>query len=260
MSGGWGPPTTPGPPRRQGLTPRTTIWIIAGVAVVAVLFRIHKITTFEILLVCTIVPSVILHEVSHGAVALFFGDDTAKRAGRLTLNPIKHIDPFGTIILPILLVLSGVGAIAYAKPVPVNVSRLRNSRNSSVVVSLVGPAVNIALAVVLGFAFKTFVVGFNAGIDAVNGVGGIGPQLLFVAGYVNVLLAVFNLIPLPPLDGSAVLERLLPASALPGYYRIRPFTMFVPLILVVLDPSALQHFFLWFEVHYANAIGVPVSG
>jgi Zn-dependent protease len=250
----WGHPAAPGPPRRQGLSPRATIWIIAGVAVVAVLIRIHKVTTFEILLVCTIVPSVILHEVSHGAVALLFGDDTAKRAGRLTLNPIRHIDPFGTIILPILLVLSGVGAIAYAKPVPVNVSRLRNSRNTSVLVSLVGPAVNIVLAVVLGFAFKTLVSGELARINAVNEVGPILPQLLFVAGYVNVLLAVFNLIPLPPLDGSAVLERLLPASLLPGYYRIRPFTMFIPLILVVLDPSVLQRFFFWFLSHYANAV------
>jgi Zn-dependent protease len=250
----WGHPAASGRPRRQGLSPQATIWIIAGVAVVAVLIRIHKITTFEILLVCTIVPSVILHEVSHGAVALLFGDDTAKRAGRLTLNPLRHIDPFGTIILPILLVLSGVGAIAYAKPVPVNVSRLRNSRNTSVLVSLVGPAVNIVLAVVLGFAFKTFVSGEIARINAVNEVGPILPQLLFVAGYVNVLLAVFNLIPLPPLDGSAVLERLLPASLLPGYYRIRPFTMFIPLILVVLDPSVLQRFFFWFLSHYANAV------
>lgn len=255
----WGPPPASGGPRRQGLSPRATIWIIAGVALLAVLVRAHKITTFEILLICTIVPSVILHEVSHGAMALFFGDDTAKRAGRLTLNPIKHIDPFGTIILPILLVLSGVGAIAYAKPVPVNVSRLRNSRNSSVVVSLVGPVVNIALAVVLGLFFKAFVTSDVARVDAAGGVGSIGAQLLFVAGYVNVLLAVFNLIPLPPLDGSAVLERLLPRSALPGYYRIRPFTMFVPLILVVLDPSALQHLFLWFETRYAQAVGVPVG-
>ena len=79
-------------------------------------------------------------------------------------------------------------------------------------------------------------------------------QLLFVAGYVNVLLAVFNLIPLPPLDGSAVLERFLPRSLLPGYYRIRPFTMFIPLILVVLDPSALNGLFNWAFNHYASAV------
>jgi Zn-dependent protease len=250
----WGPPPASGPPRRQGLSPRTTIWIIAGVAVLAVLIRSHKITTFEILLLASLIPSVILHEVSHGAVAYAFGDDTAKRAGRLTLNPLKHIDPFGTIILPALLALSGLGVIGYAKPVPVNVSRLRHPRNESVAVSLVGPAVNIALAVVLGFAFKHLVAGENARINAVNGAGPVWAEWLFVAGYVNVLLAVFNLIPLPPLDGSAVLERLLPSSALPGYYRLRPFTMFVPLILVVLDPSALQHFFFWFESHYANAV------
>ncbi len=249
----WGPPPASGPPRRQGLSPRTTIWIIAGVALVAVLVRTHKVSTAEILLFVALIPSVILHEVSHGAAALAFGDDTAKRAGRLTLNPVKHIDPFGTIILPALLVLSGLGVIGYAKPVPVNVSRLRNSRNTSVVVSLVGPAVNIVLAIVLGLAYKTLV---PVSIKALPTFGQepTWAQLLFVAGYVNVLLAVFNLIPLPPLDGSAVLERFLPRSLLPGYYRIRPFTMFIPLILVVLDPSALSGLFNWAFNHYANAV------
>ncbi len=250
----WGPPPASGQPRRQGLSPRATIWIIAGVAFVVVLIRAHKITTFDILLFCSLVPSVILHEVSHGAAALAFGDDTAKRAGRLTLNPIRHIDPFGTIILPVLLVLSGVGAFGYAKPVPVNVSRLRHPRNEGVVVSLVGPAVNIALAVVLGLFFKAFVVGDFARVNAIDGVGPVWAQLLFVAGYVNILLAAFNLIPLPPLDGSVVLERFLPRSLLPGYYRIRPFTMFIPLALIVLDRSALYDFFNFIFSHYANAL------
>ena len=146
-----------------------------------VLIRTHKFSSFEVLFYVSLVPSVILHEVSHGAVALAFGDDTAKRAGRLTLNPIKHIDPFGTIILPILLLLSSGAAFMYAKPVPVNVSRLRNSRNSSVAVSLVGPAVNIALAVLLGFAFKAFVAQGIPRIDAVDGVGPIWAQLPTVA-------------------------------------------------------------------------------
>ena len=87
MTDAWGHPSAAGPPRRQGLSPRTTIWIIAGVAVVAVLVRTHKVSTAEILLFVALIPSVILHEVSHGAAALAFGDDTAKRAGRLTLNP-----------------------------------------------------------------------------------------------------------------------------------------------------------------------------
>jgi len=250
----WGHPASPGPPRRQGLTPRTAIWIIAGVALAVVLIRAHRFNHFEVLFYVALVPSVILHEVSHGAVALAFGDDTAKRAGRLTLNPIKHIDPFGTIILPILLLISTGAAFMYAKPVPVNVSRLRNSRNSSVVVSLVGPAVNIALAVLLGFAFKAFVAPGIPRISAVEGLGPIWPQLLFVAGYANVILAAFNLIPLPPLDGSAVLERILPNSLLPGYYRIRPFTIFLPLALIILDQNALGSAFNWVFVHYANAV------
>jgi Zn-dependent protease len=235
------------------LSPRTTIWIIAGVALLVVLLRTHKVSTFEILILCAMVPSVILHEVSHGAAALFFGDDTAKRAGRLTLNPVRHIDPFGTIILPVLLVLSGVGVIAYAKPVPVNVSRLRHPRNESVVVSLVGPAVNIVLAVAFGLAYKIFVP-LSIKPMPFYGMGPIWVQLLFAAGYVNVLLAVFNLIPLPPLDGSAVLERFMPKSLLPGYYRIRPFTMFLPLIIVVFDPGALSRLFEWALGQWANAV------
>src|SRR3954447_27007803 len=100
-------------------------------------------------------PSIILHEVSHGYVANLFGDDTAKRAGRLTLNPIAHIDPFGTVLLPLLLSLSGVGAFGYAKPVPVNVRKLRDPRQHSLYVSLAGPATNIAIAVVAAILLRT---------------------------------------------------------------------------------------------------------
>ena len=244
MSNPWGP--APQGPQRQGPSPRTVAWIIAGVALVVVLVRTHHINTFEILLICALIPSVILHEVSHGAMALVFGDDTAKRAGRLTLNPIPHIDPFGTIILPVILALSGLGVIGWAKPVPVNVSRLRHPRNEGVAVSLIGPAVNIALVLIFGFVYGYMVPMQDKIYTNFTSVlpGPVWAQYIFVLGYINILLAVFNLIPLPPLDGSAVLERLLPASALPGYYRIRPFTMFVPLIIVVLDPSALQHLFV----------------
>lgn len=248
MANPWGP-APQGPRRGQGVNPRTAAWIIAGVAVVVVLVRTNHlhINTFEVLLVCALIPSVILHEVSHGAMALAFGDDTAKRAGRLTLNPIPHIDPFGTIILPALLALTGLGVIGWAKPVPVNVSKLRHPRNEGVAVSLIGPAVNIALVLLFGFAYKFLVPlhdkEFYSSVTAVLP-GPVWAQYIFVLGYINILLAAFNLIPLPPLDGSVVLERLLPASALPGYYRIRPFTMFIPLLIVVLDPGALQHIFV----------------
>src|SRR3979490_1576266 len=122
----------------------TTLLVIGAVVLVYAVER-HIISTTSLLLLAVVVPSIILHEVSHGVVALWFGDDTAKRAGRLPLNPIPHIDPFGTIILPAVLTLSGAGAFGYAKPVPVNVERLRRPRNQGLLVSLAGPVTNLLL-------------------------------------------------------------------------------------------------------------------
>ena len=223
------------------------MWVIIAAAVVLFLVRTHHLSTFPVLVFCALIPSVILHEVSHGWLALVFGDDTAKRAGRLTLNPIPHIDPFGTILLPALLALSGVGMFGWARPVPVNVGRLRHPRNQAVLVSLVGPAVNIALAVAFALVYRFDVPAGDAlrsTVGASNPLAGpVWVQFIFAAGFVNVLLAVFNLIPLPPLDGSAVLERLLPRSLIPAYYRIRPFTIFLPLVVVILFPSVLERIF-----------------
>src|SRR3984885_13783174 len=126
------------------------LWIVAGVLVFVVLVVHHNITEQEIIIFCVLVPSIILHEVSHGWVANIFGDDTAKRAGRLTLNPAVHVDPVGTLIVPALLSLGGVGFFGWAKPVPVNVARLRSPRNEGVLVSLAGPAMNAALAAIFG--------------------------------------------------------------------------------------------------------------
>src|SRR5215218_1171127 len=101
---------------------------------------------FVALLLAVIVPSIVVHEVSHGVAANLLGDDTAKRAGRLTLNPIAHVDPFGTLILPAMMALSGIGAFGYAKPVPVDVGRLRQPRRDALLVSLAGQAANTVLA------------------------------------------------------------------------------------------------------------------
>jgi Zn-dependent protease len=231
-------------------------WIIAGLAVVVVLVRTHHISTLSIMFIGALIPSVILHEVSHGAVAQVFGDDTAKRAGRLTLNPIKHIDPFGTIILPVLLALSGHGVIGWAKPVPVNVSQLRDARNTGVLVSLVGPAVNIALAIILGIAYRLLSTPYERlGLKYQVLLGPTWLEFIFVAGLVNIYLAAFNLIPLPPLDGSAVVERLLPARLLPDYYRIRPYTLILPLLLVVFYPQGFDRLFGWAFDVFARPLG-----
>src|SRR5256885_12806080 len=155
---------------------------IAEVAVVAVL----------------ILAAIVFHEVAHGAVAYAFGDPTAARAGRLTLNPIPHIDPFGTVILPGLLYLFTHGALlfGYARPVPVDFGRLRHPRRDAVLVALAGPVTNLVLATASAFVLGALPRTAEPG-SAVTVVG-----MLAVASLsINCVLAVFNLLPVPPLDG-----------------------------------------------------------
>jgi Zn-dependent protease len=194
------------------------------------------------IIVGVLVPSVILHEVSHGVVALLFGDDTARRAGRLTLDPRPHVDPFGTVVLPLLLALSGLGAFGYAKPVPVNVRALRDPRQHSLYVSLVGPLVNVTLALLAVVAFRLFFEVERFGHSIVLSAG-LVPELLFWFGLVNVLLAVFNLLPIPPLDGSAMVERVLPARWWPSWLKVRQWGFLVLLLLVFAVPGALGRVF-----------------
>src|SRR5262249_37495801 len=159
--------------------------------------EIMHLSKYTLLFLVMLAPSVILHEVSHGVVALWFGDDTAKRAGRLTLNPLRHVDPFGTLILPAILLLAGLVPFGYPKPVPVNVTRLRRPRDHSLLVSLAGPATNLVLCVIATVIWRAFHPEGTAG------------ELVIAAVYGNLLLAMFNMLPLPPLDGSAIVERLL---------------------------------------------------
>ncbi len=232
MSGAWSAP--PGGPQPASNRRTIVILVLLGIVAVAVLVHKHHISSFSVIYFCVLIPSIILHEVSHGAVANLCGDDTAKRAGRLTLNPLAHIDPFGSIILPALLVLSGSGiAFGYAKPVPVNVGRLRHPRNQSVIVSLAGPATNAVLFVVAGLLFRVF-ADHNLFLPAGATSAPLVYQVLGEAGLANFILGLYNLIPIPPLDGSAVVERLLPARAIPRYYRLRPFGMVVVLLFALL--------------------------
>ncbi len=236
--GGYGPGAggSGRPRRRNPPSQRTLIIVGIGVILFAVLIATNRITRFEIIYFLVLVPSIIIHEISHGVVALIFGDDTAKRAGRLTLNPVKHIDPVGTLLVPAVLSLSGLGAYGWAKPVPVSTNRLRSPRNQTVIVSLVGPLTNFALAAVLGVIFVAVT---PLDIRQIVGTGAYYPptlleQILFIGGLANVILGVFNLIPCPPLDGAAVLERFIPARWLPDYYQLQPFLMFLPFILILL--------------------------
>jgi Zn-dependent protease len=216
---------------------KRALWIAAAVVVLVALVAHHNITTTEIIIFCVMVPSIVLHEVSHGYVANAFGDDTAKRAGRLTLNPVPHVDPVGTLLVPALLSLGSVGFFGWAKPVPVNVGRLRSPRNQGVLVSLAGPAVNAALAAIFGVLFVQFV---RPGVLS-SGTFSTGARVVFYASLVNVGLCAFNLIPVPPLDGSVVFERLLPARYWPAYLKYRQYTMPVLLGLVMLNFFLYPH-------------------
>ena len=185
----------------------------------------HLLSRRSLLLLAVLFPSVILHEISHGVVAYAFGDPTARDAGRLSLNPLRHIDPFGTIILPAMLVLAGAPPFGYAKPVPVNLRRLRNPRDHGLLVSLAGPATNLLLVAAATVALR---------VTRPHGTVG---EVLLLLGLINVVLAIFNLIPLPPLDGSAVVERMLPARWWPGWLRLRQYSMGILLLILLVLPA-----------------------
>jgi Zn-dependent protease len=190
--------------------------------------------------------SVIIHEIAHGWVALRLGDPTAKSMGRLTLNPIPHIDPIGSVIVPLLsLAAAGTVFIAWAKPVPIDPRNFQRPRRDDVLVSIAGPIANVILA-----CFCTIAVIVLAQILKGMGSGnaGLGSEVtlfllqMFYAGVtLNVVLAFFNLIPVPPLDGSHVLVSLLPAGAALHVRRIGFFGVFV-LIALLRVPAVASAF------------------
>ncbi|MHB8680960.1 MAG: site-2 protease family protein [Acidimicrobiales bacterium] len=256
MSSAW---TPQGPSGRRPPDQRRTVTIavIVAVAVVAVLVRTHHIQRFWVIYFCVLIPSIILHEVSHGFVANLFGDDTAKRAGRLTLNPVAHVDLFGSIIVPALLVLTSSVAFGWAKPVPVNVSRLRHARNTSVLVSLAGPATNAVLFVGAGLVYRALLA--HQSPLTLSGPMPLGFQILLTVGLANLTVGMFNLIPIPPLDGSAVIERLVPTQHLQRYYRIRPFGLVLVFLfaILVLDNTGVGSHLFSGELRLWNGVAGP---
>lgn len=169
--------------------------------------------------------SIILHEYSHGYIAYKNGDDTAYLMGRLTFNPVKHIDMFGTIILPIICYISHIPIFGWAKPVPVNFLRLNNPKADMAKVAFAGPASNLILVILCIIIFKLLILSGSQNILLV--------KILSYTIMINLLLAIFNLIPVPPLDGSKIVAAFLPNQQSLKFLRLERFGMIFVVILII---------------------------
>jgi Zn-dependent protease len=188
------------------------------------------------LFIAILIPSVILHEVAHGFVAHRLGDPTARDAGRLTLNPVKHIDPFGSILLPALLALARQNVFGWAKPVPVNPGRFQHPVGGMAITALAGPATNLLIA---------FAVGRLGPFIEVDGrvfrtTEGLMTDVLIGVLVVNAALAVFNMLPIPPLDGSRLLPLVLGQRGREVYNRISQYGFLVLILLLFVFEDSLS--------------------
>jgi len=176
-----------------------------------------------------LILAMVFHEYAHGWVADFYGDSTARMEGRLTLNPIAHIDPFGTILLPLLCLIFPSGILlGYARPVPINPWNLRNPRRDMALVAVAGPGMNLLLAIASALALSAILAIDPSVADSISTQG---------PGVRRDLLMVFNLIPIPPLDGGRVMVSLLPPRQAEALSRLEPYGMLIIFFLVVADPQ-----------------------
>lgn len=198
------------------MNPEGMIWSIATVAIPMIL-------------------AIVFHEVAHGWMARALGDPTAANAKRLSLNPLRHVDPFGTIILPGLLKLTGAPVFGWAKPVPVDFRRLRNPRWGMVAVAAAGPGVNFILAALAAIALGLLVRATDSSAEP-------GLPLLFIADnlqnflLVNLFLGTFNLLPIPPFDGSRIVMGILPAPLARAYGQVERYGLLVVFAILVILP------------------------
>lgn len=193
--------------------------------------------------VLILIGSIIIHEVSHGYSAYLLGDTTAKRMGRLSLNPIKHIDPMGTIAIPVIMLIISGGSFAfgYAKPVPINPANFPDERKGMLFTGAAGPVSNILLAIIGGVGFRVLNV---LGAFSTNAGAFVG-QLFIYLVIMNLVLAFFNLIPIPPLDGSRIVQRFLSSRTRYRYHQLEPYGFGIIILVSFLLPSVFQTYMSW---------------
>ncbi|HEY0086611.1 MAG TPA: site-2 protease family protein [Allosphingosinicella sp.] len=194
-----------------------------------------------------LVVAIVLHEISHGWVANAFGDPTARDLGRLSPNPIRHVDPIGTVVLPLFLAVAGAPVFGWAKPVPVVARRLRNSRIHMMLVAMAGPATNLLLGLVAVLALAA--AGSAMAPSSPGGAFVLANLENFLV--INVFLAIFNLLPIPPFDGSHVVEGLLPRPLAKRYAKFGKYGFLLLILLLVVVPS------IWPRLNLVQWIVVP---
>ncbi|MEG3145982.1 site-2 protease family protein [Sphingomonas sp. RT2P30] len=186
--------------------------------------------------VIPLIIAIVFHEVAHGYVAYLLGDRTAQRLGRLTLNPIRHVDPVGTVIVPLVLALAHAPIFGWAKPVPVIASRMRNPKLDMALVAMAGPASNLLLGFIAALGVTLLAVTQGGALPEV-GIAGFLADNLFNFLMINVFLAIFNMIPLPPFDGGHVFAAVLPKSLATPYAQLGRYGFLIMLGLLVILPT-----------------------
>lgn len=211
------------------------------------------ISVASIIMFLCFIPAIVVHEVAHGFIANRLGDPTAKAQGRITLNPLKHVDPFGTVILPLVLMFTGMPVFGYAKPVPYNPRYFKNIRTGEFLTGIAGPLSNVGMALIgiiiayvtpLLTQVNTAYIGYNlSSVQAAGFAVSAGDWIVFVCYLfvmVNLCLAFFNIIPLPPLDGSSIIALFLTDKALRQYYRIQRYALPILMVLLFIVPWVLH--------------------
>ncbi len=192
-------------------------------------------------LIVPLIFAIVFHEVAHGLMARALGDPTADERGRLSLNPLRHVDPIGTVVLPGILALAHLPVFGWAKPVPVVAERLGHPRRDMMLVGAAGPGSNLIMAAIAALVLGIVLRPYGA-VQEPSGVIGFIVLNLFNFISINVFLALFNLLPIPPFDGSHIVEGLLPMPLARGYAKFRPVGMLIPLVLIVVLPNLIPGF------------------